>query len=99
MDFPDIGSRITSAICDVLARLQSIPSFLIVKGGSTACRVAVDHLGVKRAIVLGQILPGVPVWKLGQESMFPGMSFVIFPGNVGGPDALNEALDILHGAR
>ncbi len=97
LDFPSIGGRIGTAICEVLARLESNPSFVIVKGGSTACRVATDTLGVKRAMVLGQVLPGVPVWQLGEESRFPGMSFVIFPGNVGGPNALSEVLDILHG--
>lgn len=30
-------------------------------------------LGVKRAMTLGPILPGVPVWATGPESKFPGM--------------------------
>jgi len=39
-------------------------------------------------MVIGQILPGVPVWKLGNETRFPGMSYIVFPGNVGDNDAL-----------
>jgi uncharacterized protein YgbK (DUF1537 family) len=97
LNFQAIGQRITAVICDVLQRLDSRPAFLLVKGGSTACRVAVDSLGVKRAMVLGQLLPGVPVWRLGEECRFPGLPYIVFPGNVGGPDALNQALDILHG--
>ena len=95
--FPAIGRRITSAICDVLARVESEPSFFIVKGGSTASRIATDNLGVRRAMVLGQVVPGVPAWRLGTESRFPNKSFIIFPGNVGGPNALYEVVDIVHG--
>lgn len=35
--------------------------------------MAVKALGIKRAMVLGPILPGVPVWECGDESKFPGM--------------------------
>lgn len=35
--------------------------------------MAVKALGLKRAMVLGPILPGVPVWECGEESKFPGM--------------------------
>ena len=52
---------------------------------------ATAGLGVRRALVLGQILPGVPVWRLGPETRFPGLAYVVFPGNVGGPEALSEA--------
>ena len=37
-----------------------------------------------------QILPGVPVWRTGAESRHPGLAYVVFPGNVGGDDALVE---------
>ena len=53
-------------------------------------------MGVKRAMVLGQILPGVPVWELGAETKFPGLPYVVFPGNVGGPDALAQAVHKLN---
>ena len=45
--------------------------------------------------MLGQILPGIPVWKTGAESKFPGMAYVIFPGNVGNEDSLRKAVEIL----
>ena len=41
-----------------------------------------------RAVVMGQIIPGVPVWRTGAESRLPGLAYVVFPGNVGGNDAL-----------
>ena len=43
----------------------------------------------------GQILPGVPVWQLGPESRHPGLTYIVFPGNVGGPEALVEVVDAL----
>jgi uncharacterized protein YgbK (DUF1537 family) len=45
--------------------------------------------------VLGQILPGVPVWQLGAETRYPGLGYIVFPGNVGGPQALAEVVTAL----
>ena len=44
---------------------------------------------------MGQILPGIPVWKTGSESRFPGLSYVIFPGNVGQEDSLRIIVEKL----
>ena len=41
---------------------------------------------------MGQILPGVPVWSMAIDSRWPGLPLVVFPGNVGGKEALVEAL-------
>ena len=41
---------------------------------------------------MGQILPGVPVWSMASDSRWPGLPLVVFPGNVGGKEALVEAL-------
>jgi len=62
----------------------------VAKGGITSSDVATDGLNVKRAMVLGQILPGVPVWKTGPESRFENLVYIVFPGNVGGPTALAD---------
>jgi uncharacterized protein YgbK (DUF1537 family) len=50
---------------------------------------------VKRALVLGQLLPGIPAWQLGPETKFPGMPYIVFPGNVGDSGALAAAVNIL----
>ena len=44
---------------------------------------------------MGQIQPGIPVWKLGPESRFPGLPYIIFPGNVGSDDTLKKVVKIL----
>ena len=53
-------------------------------------------LKVQRATVAGQIKPGIPVWTTGSESKFPGMAYVIFPGNVWTSTTLKEAVEVLN---
>ena len=65
---------------------------MVAKGGITSSDTATAGLGVEQARVLGQIAPGVPVWQLGPESRFPGASYVVFPGNVGGPETLADVV-------
>ena len=90
-----IGKQVSDALVEVLRRIQVQPRYLIAKGGITSSDLATRGLGVKRAIVLGQVLPGIPVWEIGAETRFPGLPYVVFPGNVGGPEALAEAVTIL----
>jgi uncharacterized protein YgbK (DUF1537 family) len=90
-----IGSRVSDGLISILGLISTRPRYLIAKGGITSSDVATKGLGVKRALVLGQILPGVPVWQLGTESKYPSMPYIVFPGNVGGPGALAEAVNIL----
>ena len=51
------------------------------------------YLEMIESIDGSEILPGIPVWKTGDESKFPGTSYVIFPGNVGDDDALLRAVE------
>jgi uncharacterized protein YgbK (DUF1537 family) len=90
-----IGRRLRKALCEIVGGLAARPRFLVVKGGSTASDIATEGLGVRRAVVLGQAAGGVPVWRLGDESKYAGLPFVIFPGNVGGPNALAELITSL----
>lgn len=83
-----VSVRISDAVTSVIGNLTVRPSFIIGKGGITSSDVGTKALRVKRALVMGQILPGIPVWQTGPESKFPGLPYVIFPGNVGGDDAL-----------
>ncbi len=83
-----IGNAISSGLVGVLQQLTARPAVLVAKGGITSSDVATAGLGMRRALVLGQALPGVPVWRAGAESRFPGLTYVVFPGNVGASDAL-----------
>ena len=83
-----IGSQISSALVELVRSLSVRPAWFIAKGGITSSDLATDALQIRRAIVIGQALPGVPVWRTGPESKWPGLAYVIFPGNVGGHEAL-----------
>lgn len=83
----------------LVGRLAVTPSFVVAKGGITSSDVGVKALAVKRATVLGQIKPGIPVWQTGSESKFPNTPYVIFPGNVGEAVTLREAVEELMNKR
>ena len=86
-----IGQRVSASLVALVQGLGVRPRYLIAKGGITSSDLATKALGVKRALVRGQILPGIPLWEVGVESRYPGLVYVVFPGNVGGDDALVQA--------
>lgn len=88
--------NISDALTSIVNRLNVRPKFLIAKGGITSSDTGTKGLGVKKALVLGQVAAGVPVWQIGAESKFPGMSYVIFPGNVGAVDTLRKIVEMLN---
>ncbi|MFC1465653.1 MAG: four-carbon acid sugar kinase family protein [Candidatus Brachytrichaceae bacterium NZ_4S206] len=90
-----IGRRVSDSLVAIVRSIAVQPRYVLAKGGITSSDIATKGLNVKRAMVLGQLLPGVPVWRLGSESRFPGVIYIVFPGNVGGPDALAQAYDLL----
>jgi uncharacterized protein YgbK (DUF1537 family) len=90
-----IAKRISEALTDFVSALEAKPRFIIAKGGITSSDIGTRGLLVKRATVLGQVLPGIPVWLTGEDSRFPGMPYIIFPGNVGDSDALYTIVDLL----
>jgi len=90
--FLEIGKVIMSSLCRVLEQVRIQPGFLVAKGGITSIEIARSALGVKKSLVLGQIVPGVPVWRLGAESRWPGIPYVVFPGNVGNERTLSQVV-------
>lgn len=88
-----IGRQVSDALIEIVRGINVRPRYLVAKGGITSSDVATRGLGVRRAMVMGQILPGVPVWRTGAESRHPGLAYVVFPGNVGGDDALVEVVE------
>ncbi len=87
-----IGQKVSNALVRLVTGLGVRPRFLVAKGGITSSDIATRALAVREARVLGQVHPGVPVWETGPESRFPGLPYVVFPGNVGGPDALLQVI-------
>ena len=89
--------KISDGVQRLVGDLSVTPAFVVAKGGITSSDVGTKALKVKKALVLGQIMPGIPVWQTGEESRFPGIPYVIFPGNVGDVQTLADAVKKLTG--
>jgi uncharacterized protein YgbK (DUF1537 family) len=93
-----VSQAVSAALVAVVQGLEERPGFIVGKGGITASDLGTHGLGARRALVLGQIRPGVPVWRLGPETRYPGLPYIVFPGNVGAPETLAEIVTELRGA-
>jgi uncharacterized protein YgbK (DUF1537 family) len=85
-----LSTKISDSLTSIVHHFSIRPNYIIAKGGITSSDVGTKGLSVKRAIVAGQIAAGVPVWKIGEESVFPHIPYVVFPGNVGDETTLKE---------
>ncbi|KAJ5673497.1 hypothetical protein N7507_002624 [Penicillium longicatenatum] len=89
-----IGAAVAEALVSVLQRIEVRPRYIIAKGGITSSDAATKGLNVKRALIVGQAAPGVPLWRCDEPtSRHRGVPFVVFPGNVGGEETLCELVD------
>lgn len=91
-----IGKSVSQALMEIVHGIEHKPRFIIGKGGITSSDLATEGMGVRAARVLGQVLPGVPVWKLGPGSRWPGATYIVFPGNVGDEGAVARVVSLLH---
>jgi uncharacterized protein YgbK (DUF1537 family) len=92
-----ISRNVSTAVIEVVHdALAAHPSWVIAKGGITSHDVAVRGLGIRRAEVLGQLLPGMvsvfrPV-EAAPEAV--DMPYVVFAGNVGDETTLANIIDL-----
>jgi len=80
---------VAEGVNEVVSSIRTKPRFMITKGGITSSDIATKVLKIKKTKVIGQALPGVPIWK---HKNFP---YIIFPGNVGDDNALFELVQKL----
>ncbi len=90
--------RFSDALVAVVKALDVSPGWILAKGGITSSDLATKALSVRRARVRGQVLPGVSLWDLGGEGRFPGMPYVVFPGNVGDAEDVARVVKLLAGS-
>ena len=96
-----IARQVSDAVVAVVqASREARPAWIVAKGGITSHEVAASGLGIQRAKVQGQFYEG-------QISLFTatkapedviGVPYVVFPGNVGGKEALAEVVERLRAA-
>jgi uncharacterized protein YgbK (DUF1537 family) len=91
------GRSVSRALVAVVRAITDRPAWVIAKGGITSYDIARHGMDLAEARIAGSLLPGVPVWVGGEETRWPGVPLVVFPGNVGGPDALAAAYSALAG--
>jgi uncharacterized protein YgbK (DUF1537 family) len=94
-----VARTVSDALVAIVRGLEVRPDFVVGKGGITSSDVGTRGLEAERAIVIGQVRPGVPVWRLGEESRYPGLPYVVFPGNVGEQETLADIVRVLIGIR
>ncbi len=78
-----LSVQISNGLTQIIEALTCKPRYIIAKGGITSSEIGAKALHVKKALVLGQFLPGIPVWKTDKDSKYPNIAYIIFPGNVG----------------
>ncbi|TQW10401.1 3-hydroxyacid dehydrogenase/reductase [Cordyceps javanica] len=89
-----IGSKVAQALVALMGGVNVRPRYIIAKGGITSSDAATKSLRMRRARVLGQAAPGVPLWMCTEEtSRHRAVPYVVFPGNVGSEDTLADIVE------
>jgi len=83
-----IAAKVSEALIALINGISVRPKYIVSKGGITSHDLATKGLKMKRSTVLGQIIPGVPVWEMGNTTKFPKLPYIVFPGNVGDEKSL-----------
>jgi uncharacterized protein YgbK (DUF1537 family) len=86
----EISRRVSAAVVDVVRGIvgQVTPRFVIAKGGITSSDVASKGLGIRRATVIGPMLPGIVSLWSGENEPARGIHYIVFAGNVGDETSL-----------
>ncbi len=92
-----VGETVSSALVDIVQALTSWPAWIVAKGGITSSDIATKTLGIRRALVLGQIAPSVLVWLVGAKGRYSDIPYIVFPGNVGERETLGVVVGALLG--
>lgn len=90
------GERVSAFLMRLVRGLPREIGFLVSKGGITSNDTLSSGLALRTARVVGQIRAGCSVVLCPPDHpRYPDLPVVIFPGNVGGDEALTEVYRIL----
>ncbi|WP_405667222.1 hypothetical protein OG379_35115 [Streptomyces sp. NBC_01166] len=99
-DSLSISRRVSAALVEAVRQVNATrrPAFVVAKGGITSSDTATHGLEIRRAWARGTLLPGiVSLWEP-VDGPAAGIPYIVFAGNVGGVDALADAIDLLRSA-
>jgi uncharacterized protein YgbK (DUF1537 family) len=83
----EAGGRVAEALARVVPAVE--PDVVLAKGGVTSAVTAKVGLRAASADVLGPLVDGVALWRVGNTP------YVVFPGNVGDERALLDVVDAI----
>lgn len=99
----EIARAVSSAVSWIVRdSLRARFAWFVAKGGITSHDVATSGLGIRRARVVGQLLPGMVsvLHAVHADPLAVGAPYVVFAGNVGDPGTLADVVARLrHGTR
>lgn len=90
----DHGEKVMTALTTAVETVLPLVSVVVAKGGITSAEVARTGIGATSARVLGQVLPGVSVWRM-TDRADRELTYVVVPGNVGDVNTLSRILAAL----
>jgi len=98
-----IARLVSDAVVRIVeqVRTRAELGWVIAKGGITSHDVAAKGLGIRRAMVAGQLFPGMTsVWITvtdAGDDLPSNMPYIVFAGNVGDDNSMAQAVRILRG--
>jgi uncharacterized protein YgbK (DUF1537 family) len=88
LELAALMARITAAVAPQLG-------LVISKGGITSHTLLASGLGCSAVALQGQLLPGLSLVRTGADAIVPDLPVLTFPGNLGEPATLAQALLLL----
>lgn len=85
-----ISRQVSTAVVEVTKRVLQAnpPQFVVAKGGITSSDTASKGLSIRRAKVIGPMLPGIVSLWTALEGPARGIPYIVFAGNVGDETSL-----------
>jgi uncharacterized protein YgbK (DUF1537 family) len=96
-----VSAALAAVVRDTVVLAARPPAWVLAKGGITSHDVATRGLGIRRALVAGQLFPGlISVFHpVDADPAAAGLPYVVFAGNVGDDGTLAQVVDILNGGQ
>lgn len=92
-----ISRQVSAAVVEVTQQVLRIcpPRFVVAKGGITSSDTASKGLSIRRAKVVGPMLPGIVSLWTALEGPAQGIPYIVFAGNVGDESSLSVVVQKL----
>ena len=90
-----LGLELAALMARLAAALAPQLGYLISKGGITTHTLLADGLGLARVELQGQLLPGLSLVLTPSDGQVPGLPVLTFPGNLGDPETLRAAWQLM----